>query len=178
LDFAVSRSLPIVLCTTGLTETTEEKIISLQKKIPIFKSGNMSLGINLILELAKIGARVLEGFDVEIIEKHHRKKIDAPSGTALMIADAVKSVQDSLEYKHGRQGIAKRVENELGIHAIRGGTITGEHTLLFAGTDEVIELKHQATSKAVFAKGAIDAAFFLLNKKAGLYDMTNLIKGE
>jgi len=178
LDFANKKHIPVVLCTTGLSYTTEQNIIKYSRHIPIFKSGNMSLGINVLIELAKLGARSLKNFDIEIIEKHHNKKIDAPSGTAFMIAEAIQSIQ-ALTLEHGRFGNdAKRNVNTIGMHAIRGGTITGEHTVLFAGTDETIELTHQATSKAVFAKGAIEAAHFLLKQSNGLYDMSDLLKGE
>lgn len=179
LDYSNDNNIPLVLCTTGLTEESLDKISKYKSNIPIFKSGNMSLGINVLIELAKIGAKVLNEFDIEIIEKHHNKKIDAPSGTAFMIADAIKEERQELEYSYGRSGIdAKREANEIGIHAVRGGTITGEHTAIFAGIDEVIEIKHQATSKNVFAKGAIEAAKFIINKESGLYDMTDLIKGD
>lgn len=178
LEYAIKFSIPTVICTTGLSEQTEQLIKSATKTIPIFKSGNMSLGINVLLELAKIGARSLADFDIEIIEKHHNKKVDAPSGTAFMIADQIKKERESLDFVYGREGNhVKREKTELGIHAIRGGSITGEHTVIFAGIDEVIELKHQATSKAVFAKGAIEASLFILNKQPGLYDMTDLILG-
>jgi 4-hydroxy-tetrahydrodipicolinate reductase len=178
LNFAETHKIPLVVCTTGLENKTEDHIKEVAKTIPVFKSGNMSLGINVLLELAKLGAQSLAGFDIEIIEKHHNLKVDAPSGTAFMIADKIKEARKGLSYTHGREGLnTKREPSELGIHAIRGGTITGEHTVLFAGIDEVVELKHQATSKAVFAKGAIEAAFYLIGKEAGLYNMTDLILG-
>ncbi len=178
LEYANNTKTPLVLCTTGLEDTTEKKIIDYKNNFPIFQSGNMSLGINVLIELAKIGARSLKGFDIEIIERHHNKKVDAPSGTAYMIADGIKEEKENSVYNFGRHGNnAKREENEIGIHAVRGGTITGDHTVLFAGVDEVIELKHQATSKAVFAKGSIEAGLFLINKEKGLYNMTNLILG-
>ncbi|MCH4891269.1 4-hydroxy-tetrahydrodipicolinate reductase [Acidaminobacter sp. JC074] len=178
LDFAKENQMPLVICTTGLSSETEEKILEYSKEFPIFKSGNMSLGINVLLELAKLGAKSLKGFDIEIIEKHHNKKVDAPSGTAFMIAEAIKSIQN-LTLEHGRVGTdAKRKDNTIGMHAVRGGTITGEHTVLFAGIDEIIELKHQASSKAVFAKGAIEAALYLVKKTKGLYNMSDLLKGE
>lgn len=178
LDFALKYKIPTVICTTSLEEATQSRIQQYKSEFPIFQSGNMSIGINLLIELAKLGAQTLPNFDIEIIEKHHNQKIDAPSGTALMIADAIKGVQEQLSYTYGRSGNnTKRQSNELGIHAIRGGTITGEHTLLFAGLDETIEIKHQATSKVVFAKGAIDAAFFIMRQEVGLYNMSNLILG-
>lgn len=178
LDYAKQHLIPTVICTTGLTEDTERLIQTYKERFPIFKSGNMSLGINVLLELAKIGARSLADYDVEIIEKHHSQKVDAPSGTAYMIADQIKKERQELEYVYGREGnAAKRHTSELGIHAVRGGSITGDHTVLFAGLDEIIEIKHQATSKAVFAKGAIEAAQFLINQPAGLYNMSDLILG-
>lgn len=178
IDFAADHSIPVVICTTGLSETTQQNISDRSKKIPIFQSGNMSLGINVLLELAKLGAKSLSNFDIEIIEKHHNKKIDAPSGTAYMIAEVIQSVQ-TLNLEYNRYGNdAKRGDNVIGMHAIRGGSITGEHTVLFAGLDETIEIKHQATSKKVFAKGAISAAYFLKEQQPGLYTMNDLLKGE
>jgi len=178
VDYAQKTSTPLVICTTGLNEGTQEKIEEASKEVAIFQSGNMSLGINVLIELAKIGAQALNGFDVEIIEKHHNKKVDAPSGTAFMLASAIQEVLDDKTFIYGRQGTSsQREENTIGIHAVRGGTITGEHDIIFAGIDEVIELKHQATSKSVFAKGAVEAAFFLINQKPSLYNMSDLIKG-
>lgn len=178
LNFAVDRKLPVVLCTTGLTDEVKQQIKTASKSIPVFISGNMSLGIQVLLELAKIGAQKLRNFDIEIIEKHHNKKIDAPSGTAYMIAQAIQDIQN-LTLEHHRYGNeAKRGEQVIGIHAIRGGTLCGEHTLLFAGLDETLEITHRATSKRVFAKGAIQAAEFLLSQPPGLYSMTDLLEGE
>lgn len=178
LEYSVRTQTPCVICTTGLEASTQEKIEDASKHIPIFQSGNMSLGINVLIEMVKLGAQSLNGFDVEIIEKHHNKKIDAPSGTAYMLAEAIQSIQTSKEFIYGRVGTdAKREENTIGIHAVRGGTITGEHSILFAGLDEIIELKHQATSKSVFAKGAVEAAYYLMNKTPKLYNMSDLIKG-
>lgn len=178
LHYAHKTSTPLVICTTGLTKETEDLIQVYAKDIAIFQSGNMSLGINVLLELAKIGARSLSGFDIEIIERHHNKKLDAPSGTAFMLAQVIQGVQP-LDLDHSRYGNdARRKEKTIGMHAIRGGTITGDHTVLFAGIDETIELKHQATSKAVFAKGAVEAARFIVNREAGLYNMTDLIGGS
>lgn len=177
LDYCLSSKTPLVLCTTGLEEATQSRIVEASKEIAVFQSGNMSLGINLLLKLAQIGAQHLNDFDIEIIERHHKKKIDAPSGTAFMIAEAIQSIKDlSLDFgRHGQN--AKRKEQSIGVHAVRGGTITGDHTVLFAGEDETIELKHQATSKRVFAKGAIEAAYYLINKKSGLYNMNDLLGG-
>lgn len=178
VDYAASNAIPVVICTTGLSETTQQNISDKSKLIPIFQSGNMSLGINVLLELAKLGAKSLTNFDIEIIEKHHNKKIDAPSGTAYMIAEAIQSIQN-LSLEHGRYGNdSKRGDHVIGMHAIRGGSITGDHTVLFAGLDETIEIKHQATSKRVFAKGAVNAAYFIKDQQPGMYNMNDLLKGE
>ncbi|MCI6456995.1 MAG: 4-hydroxy-tetrahydrodipicolinate reductase, partial [Clostridiales bacterium] len=143
---------------------------------PIFHSSNMSLGVNVLVKLVKEAAKSLNGFDIEIIEKHHNKKLDAPSGTAVMIANGVKEVLPDSEYIYGRHGRSdKRSSNEIGIHAIRGGTIVGEHTTIFAGHDEVVEIKHSAQSKDIFAKGAIAAAKFLVKQEAGYYNMNNML---
>lgn len=175
LAFVQEKKIPTVLCTTGI-ETLDAQIKTLSEIVPIFKSRNMSIGINLLIQLAKIGAKSLD-FDIEIIEKHHNKKVDAPSGTALMIYDGITEVKNYSAHL-GRKGMEKRQENEIGIHAIRGGTITGEHTVLFAGEDENIEISHQATSKKVFAKGAIKAAYYLKDQKPGLYNMNDLLGGN
>ena len=136
----------------------------------------MSLGVNLMLRLVKEASKALNNWDIEIIEKHHNKKVDAPSGTALMIANAIKEVLPSLEYNYGRYGReAKRSENEIGIHAVRGGTIVGEHTAIFAGPDDIIEIKHLAQSKEIFASGSITAAKYLVNQKVGYYNMDNML---
>ncbi len=178
LEYAVRTATPIILCTTGLSAEQKEQIKVASEKVAIFFSANMSIGVNLIVELAKRAAKILEGnFDIEIIEKHHNQKIDAPSGTALMIADAVAdTLSRETEYTYDRHSVRKkRSESEIGIHSVRGGSIVGEHSVIFAGQDEVIEIKHQATSKEVFAVGAIKAAKFIKGKSAGLYDMYNLI---
>ena len=152
------------------------KIKKASNIIPIFHSSNMSLGVNVLVKLVKEAAKSLNGFDIEIIEKHHNKKLDAPSGTAVMIANGVKEVLPDSEYIYGRHGRSdKRSSNEIGIHAIRGGTIVGEHTTIFAGHDEVVEIKHSAQSKDIFAKGAIAAAKFLVKQEAGYYNMNNML---
>lgn len=174
LDYVQESQIPLVLCTTGI-DSLDQTVIELSEKVPLFKSRNMSIGINLLQQLAKISAKVLD-FDIEIIEKHHNKKIDAPSGTALMISESIQEVKNLTE-NMGRKGLNKRKTNEIGIHAVRGGTIAGEHTVLFAGEDEIIEITHQATSKSVFANGAIRAALFLVKQDPGLYDMNDLIGG-
>lgn len=180
LEYAVSKNLPIVLCTTGLNEDTLLKIEEASGKIPVFKSFNMSIGINLIANLLQKASSLLEenGFDIEIIEKHHNQKIDAPSGTALLLADAInESSNIEYEYVYDRSSTReKRGNKEIGISAIRGGNIVGEHSVIFAGQDEVIELKHSAYSKEVFANGAINACKFLAGKKAGKYDMQNMMQ--
>lgn len=179
IDYAIDKALPVVVCTTGLSKEDIKAVHDASKKIPVFFSANMSIGVNLLIALAKRAAEVLDGagFDIEIIEKHHNQKIDAPSGTALAIADAINETLDNAyTYRYDRSQVReKRPQNEIGIHAVRGGTIVGEHDILFAGNDEFITLSHQATSKEVFAVGAIKAAKFLPNMSAGLYDMNHLI---
>lgn len=180
LDAAVAKRLPVVLCTTGLSEEQLKKIKQCSGMIPILKSANMSLGVNMLMKLLQDAVKTLEpaGFDVEIVEKHHNQKMDAPSGTALALADSInEAMNDQYEYVYDRSEMRrKRAKKELGISAVRGGTIVGEHEVIFAGTDEVIEFKHTAYSKAVFAKGAIAAAKFLAGRRAGLYDMSDVIR--
>ena len=177
LSFAVKNSVPAVICTTGLSNEQKQEIKKASESVALFQSGNMSLGINLLIELAKKAATVLNGFDIEIIEKHHNQKIDAPSGTALMIADEVSTVlEKEPQYVYDRHSYRrKRSENEIGIHAVRGGTIVGEHDIIFAGHDEVVTISHQAQSKEVFAVGSVNAAVFLSNQKPGMYDMSDLL---
>ena len=177
LDFCVKNKIPAVLCATGCTAEQIEQIKETSKSIAIFRSGNMSLGVNVLVNLVKKAAAMLGDFDVEIIEKHHNLKIDAPSGTALMLANAVNSqFNDSYNYEYDRHSKrAKRPKNEIGIHSVRGGTIVGEHDVIFAGRDEVITLSHSATSKEVFAVGAIRAAKFIASRSAGLYDMNDIM---
>lgn len=181
LDYAVKNSIPAVICTTGLSKDQLSRIEYESKNIPLFFSANMSIGVNLLIDLVSRASKILEdNFDIEIIEKHHNQKIDAPSGTALAIANAISdSVSYNTEYTYDRHSVRqKRDKREIGIHAVRGGTIVGEHTVLFAGTDEFIELKHTATSKEVFAVGAVRAAAFLINQKTGLYAMKDLIAAQ
>lgn len=178
LDFIEKTKIPAVICTTGLSQETEERIQELSKSVALFQSGNMSLGINLIISLAQRAAEILgDDFDIEIIEKHHNKKIDSPSGTALMIANGINdSLDNRLQYVYGREGNdTKRKKNDIGIHAVRGGTIVGEHEVIFAGQDEVVSIQHSAGSKKVFAQGAISAAKFLVGKGPGMYDMKDII---
>lgn len=179
LEYATNNNIALVIGTTGYGEKEFSKLKEAAKEIPIFYSANMSLGINLLLSLvAKTAAVLNEEFDIEIIEKHHNKKIDAPSGTAYMIADKINEEFDNNKvYTFGRHTKTnRRSPNEIGIHAIRGGTIVGEHSVIFAGLDETIEIEHRATSKNVFAKGALEAAKFIVNKNNGLYNMDDLIK--
>ena len=178
LQFACKNKIPAVICTTGLSDEQVEHIHIASQTIPIFFSANMSLGINLMIELAKKAAKILSpAFDIEIIERHHNQKIDAPSGTALMLADAINETLGGTEhYVYDRHSVReKRDKNEIGIHSIRGGTIVGEHEVLFAGNNEMLSLTHTATSKAVFAEGAINAALFLTNREAGMYNMKDMI---
>jgi len=179
LDYCMEKKLPCVLCTTGLSEEQLEKVKEASKKTAILKSANMSLGINMLLKLLKEAAGILApaGFDIEIVEKHHNQKLDAPSGTALALADAVNEEFDNgYEYVYDRSTKReKRGKREIGISAVRGGTIVGDHDVIFAGADEVITFSHRAYSKAVFGKGAIQAAKFLAGKPAGMYDMSDVI---
>ena len=175
-DYAVKTATPVVFATTGYTEDELAVIKKASESIAVFTSANMSLGVNLIIELAKQAAAVLDGFDIEIIEKHHNKKLDAPSGTALMIADGVRAVRPDSEYVYDRTGERKaRAKNEIGIHAVRGGTIVGEHEVLFAGSNEVVTISHSAGSREIFAGGAVSAAKFIAGRKPGLYRMADMI---
>lgn len=177
IAFAIDKKTPLVICTTGLTSETEKQITMASQKIAIFKSGNMSLGINLLMKLIKQAASVLnDQFDVEIIEKHHNRKLDAPSGTALMLAEAANNgFHNMRDIKLGRESIGKKERETINIHAIRGGTIVGEHEVLFAGEDETLTFSHGAYSRRVFAKGALDAAHFLIGKPNGLFNMDDLL---
>ena len=182
VDYCVEKKIPVVLCTTGLSEEQLQKVEQAYEKVAILKSANMSLGINTLMELLKKAATVFApaGFDMEIVEKHHNQKLDAPSGTALALADSMNdALEDAYTYKYDRsQERKKRDKYEIGISAVRGGNIVGEHEVIFAGQDEVIEFKHTAYSKAVFAKGAVEAAKFLNGKGAGHYDMADVIAAK
>lgn len=181
LNYAVTKNIPVVLATTGYSQAQIEQINNASKSIPVFFTFNMSLGVNLICSLAKKAASILgNGFDVEIIEKHHNLKIDAPSGTAIMLANAVNSCFDNQKvYEYDRHSKRqKRSNNEIGIHSIRGGTIVGEHDVIFAGHDETITISHSAASKEVFAVGSVKAAKFIFGKKAGMYDMNSIMNFE
>lgn len=179
LDYCLRKQLPVVLCTTGLSEEQLQKADEVSKKTAVLRSANMSLGINTLFGLLQKAVKALApaGFDVEIVEKHHNQKLDAPSGTALALADAMNEAMDqAYEYKYDRsQERKKREKNEIGISAVRGGTIVGEHEIIFAGKDEVIEIKHTAYSRAIFGKGAVEAAKFLKGRGAGYYDMQEVV---
>jgi len=177
----IERKWPVVLCTTGLSTEQMKAVEEASKVIPILKSSNMSLGINLLLKLVQDVAKVLApaNYDMEIVERHHNQKVDAPSGTALALADAINDVlEEKYAYVFDRSQVReKRTSKEIGLSALRGGTIVGEHDVVFAGIDEVIELKHTAYSRSVFGKGAIEAARFLAGKPAGMYSMADVIGG-
>lgn len=180
LEVCAKRNLPVVLCTTGLSEEQIAKVEMTSASTAVLRSANMSLGVNLLMKLLKDAAKVLApaGFDIELVEKHHNQKVDAPSGTAIALADSINEALDNrYEYKYDRsQERKKREKNEIGIVAVRGGTIVGQHDVIFAGADEVIEFQHTAYSKAVFGKGAVEAAKFLAGKPAGKYDMSDVIQ--
>lgn len=177
LMYALTNNVPAVICTTGYSEEEIQSIKNASERIPIFFSGNMSLGINVLIELSKKAARALgDNFDIEIIEKHHNQKIDAPSGTALMIANSIKEIDNDKTFIYDRHELRqKRDPKEIGIHSVRGGSIVGEHEVIFAGHDETITLTHQAQSKEVFAEGSIKAAKFLVGKSPKLYNMGDMI---
>lgn len=179
LAFGLSRNVPLVICTTGFTPDESQRMVEAARAIPILNSANMSLGVNLVLSLVKQAAALLhDSFDIEIVERHHNQKLDSPSGTALMIADVINSaLEGTMQYTFGRHSKTdKRQKNEIGIHAVRGGAIAGEHDVIFAGQGEVIEIKHSALSRDVFAYGAIRAAKFIIGRKPGLYSMKDAIE--
>lgn len=179
LQFGKDTNTALVIATTGFDDCQKNKIKEASKDCPVFFTYNYSLGINLLVNLAKKAVQVLgDEFDIEIIEQHHNQKIDAPSGTALMLADAInEELENPMRYEYDRHSKReKRTKSEIGIHAIRGGTIVGEHEILFAGRDENITLSHSARSKEVFAVGAVNAAIYMANKPAGMYDMGELVK--
>ena len=179
MDYAVEKQIPIIVCSTGLSDEQMAYLVEASKKVAVLKSANMSLGINLLMKLVKEAAMNLaeNGFDIEIVEKHHNQKLDAPSGTALALADSINdAMEERYEYVYDRSKVRrKRGKNELGISAVRGGSIVGDHDVIFAGTDEVITLSHTAYSRAVFAKGSVAAAKFIKGKDAGLYDMADVL---
>lgn len=180
LAYCVEKQVPVVLCSTGLSEEQLQKVEEASKKVAVLKSANMSLGINLLLKLLQNATRVLApaGYDIELVERHHNQKLDAPSGTAIALADSInESMDNTYEYVYDRSQVRKKRDaKEIGISAVRGGTIVGEHEVIYAGTDEVIEFKHTAYSRTVFGKGAVEAAKFLAGKGAGRYDMADVIQ--
>lgn len=182
LDYSIKRKIPVVLCTTGLSEEQLDKMTEASKEVAILKSANMSLGINTLIKLLKDAAKVFgtAGYDIEVVEQHHRLKVDAPSGTALALADSVnEALGNEYKYVYDRsERREQRPDKEIGISAVRGGTIVGVHDVIFAGTDEVITFNHTAYSKSVFAKGAIEAGKFLAGKAAGMYDMADVIAAK
>ena len=179
VSYCKRTKTPLVMATTGLSDEQKAELVSLSESVAVFFSANMSLGVNLLVSLAKKAAEILgDSFDIEIIEKHHNQKIDAPSGTALMIADELsESLSETPKYVYDRHSVRrKRSKNEIGIHSVRGGTIVGEHDVIFAGTDEIVEIRHTAMSKEIFAAGSLKAAKFISGKKAGMYDMADIVK--
>ena len=178
LEYATTNKVPAVICTTGLSEEQKASLNEASKVVPVFFSANMSIGINLVIELARKAAAILyPDFNIEVVEAHHNQKLDAPSGTALMIADGMKEVLDSdVYYEYNRAAKReKRPENEIGIHAIRAGTIVGEHEVIFGGEDEIITISHSARSRKIFANGSLNAAVFLADKEPGMYSMKEMI---
>ena len=177
LGYALRTKTPIVIATTGFNDEELDRIHEAAKEIPVFLSYNMSLGVNILVKLVKEAAKALKGFDIEIIEKHHNRKVDAPSGTAIMIANGVKEVLPESKIVNGRSGRScKRQPGDIGLSAVRGGTIVGEHDALFAGDSEVVTISHQAQSRQIFANGALAAAKFLATKEAGFYNMDDMLK--
>jgi len=179
IDYAVDKQIPLVLCTTGLSDAQLSKLSDASNKVAVLKSANMSVGVNVLMKVLRDAAPTLAaaGFDIEIVEKHHNQKLDAPSGTALALADSINGAcNNEYEYVYDRSNRReKRPEKEIGISAVRGGTIVGDHDVIFAGLDEVVTISHRAYSRSIFAKGAIEAAKFLSGKPAGMYDMSNVI---
>ena len=177
INYCKGKKIPLILCTTGYTKTQLCNIQQMSKIIPIFRSANMSIGINIINNILKeFTKKLYSDFDIEIIDKHHNQKVDSPSGTALLLGDTIKDcIPEQTEYVYGREGSSKRAKSEIGMHSLRGGTIVGEHEVIFAGKGETIEIKHTAISREVFAVGAIKACDFMANKAPGLYSMDDII---
>ena len=179
LDWCAETGMPVVVCTTGLSDEQIKRVSEISEKTAVLRSANMSLGVNVLLKLVKEAAQVLAAadFDMEIVEKHHNQKVDAPSGTAIALADSINEAMDhAYHYKYDRSAErVKRDKKEIGIQAVRGGSIVGEHDVIFAGRDEVVTFSHTAYSKAIFAKGAVQAAKFLAGKEPGLYTMADVI---
>lgn len=178
MAYAKKRKLPVVLCTTGITDDEQKTVEDAAKEVAIFQSGNMSVGIALLRRLAKETAKVLEGCDIEIVEAHHNRKADAPSGTALMLADEIKKVRPESNYVFGRHGDSKRKPGDIGIHSIRMGNVVGEHEIFFTTENQSITIKHHAQDRGLFADGAITAAKFLVDQPAGIYDMDDMLGEE
>ncbi|MCQ2387527.1 MAG: 4-hydroxy-tetrahydrodipicolinate reductase [Clostridia bacterium] len=179
LEYITKNKIPSVLCATGYTDEQEEMVKKASENVAIFRSANMSLGVNVLIKAVKEVAKSLLGFDIEIIEKHHNQKVDAPSGTALMIADAIKTVDNNKYLVNGRNGIVgKRNADEIGIHSIRGGNIVGEHQVIFAGENETITLTHEATDRSIFAVGAEKAVRYITTKNKGLFDYNDLLEDK
>ena len=175
MDYCTSRGLPVVVCTTGQTDDEMKMITKASESIPVFKSANMSVGVALVAKVVNEVAAKFGKCDIEIVETHHNRKVDAPSGTALMLADAVKDARPELHYNLGRSGNCKREPNEIGINAVRMGNIVGTHEVMFGTNTQTITVTHQALDRALFADGAVDAARFIVGKPAGLYDMNDLL---
>ena len=176
LSYALERRLPLVLATTGYTAEQEALVQQAAKELAIFRTANMSLGVNVLLELARQAASELHGFDIEIVEKHHKTKADAPSGTALLLAEGLKQgLPEERQYVFGRQGLCPRQPQEIGIHAVRGGSVAGDHEILFLGEDETVTLSHSAASRRIFANGALKAAGYIVSQRPGLYNMRDLL---
>ena len=177
LEYAVKNDVPVALCTTGYDSDDTAAIKAAAAKVPVLMSGNMSLGVNTLIKLVKEAAKALSGADIEIIEQHHHNKADAPSGTAKMLLNAAKEIRGELTPVYGREGIVgKRRPEEIGVHAVRGGSIVGKHEVMFILNNEIVTLKHEAESKAVFSEGALRAAAFLTSSPAGLYSMSDVLK--
>lgn len=176
LEYAIKEKIALFIATTGHTEEQRKKIEEAGSEIPVLLSSNCSLGINLLNELMKYIVPVLDDWDIELIEKHHNKKLDSPSGTAKTLLEKInENFSEKREYKNGREGMVQRNRNEIGVHAVRGGTIVGEHSVIFAGRDEILEFKHEAHSKKIFANGAVTGAIWLFNKKKGNYTMKDVL---
>ena len=175
LNYAVEQNLPVVLCTTGHTEEEKQLISDAAKKIPVFLSANMSVGVALLVELAKKTAAAMPDAEIEIVESHHDRKLDAPSGTALLIAEALRTVRGKVPFVFGRHGQSKRTKEEIGIHSLRMGNVVGIHEVIVATENQTLTLKHEAHSRALFAEGALTAAQFLAGKPAGIYDMNSML---
>lgn len=180
LDYSKEKRIPLVIATTGYSNEILKKIKEAAREIPVLLSSNMSLGVSLLNDILERIVPVLYGnYDIEVIEKHHNKKVDSPSGTAKTLIETIKkSCSETMREQYGREGNRKREKNEIGIHSLRGGTIIGEHSILFCGEDEVIEIKHTAMSKKIFAVGALKAAEFLIGKEAGIYTMKNIFENQ